>query len=587
MSPIPPGLDFIARSLINFVLPCIAVYPALSIGISRFLDLDLPRWMLVSSSLGLRMGYILAKPWIKALKDSRAAHAKGAVLPPHVKESSWGLTKTFLHELKDGYPAESLRKLSEKYGTHAFRLTIGIDQIYFTTEPAHIKSLLASDFEAFDKGPDLRSQMESLFGTGVFNTDGEMWKFHRSITRPFFTKDRISDFANFDRHAQDAIKKAKDRLAQGYSIDFQDLVGRFTLDSATEFLFKHDVHSLDAPLPYPPNTPSAAKNSSIFTNHPSNLFVKSFVRSQEVIARRNTMGSSWPLLEFWKDTVAADRDILDLFLQPLLEKGFEEKKSKIGDSKVIPETLLDHLVDQTSDEKVIKDELVNLLIAGRDTTSSLLTFSLYMLIEHPEVEQRLRQEILEKVGPERNPTSEDIRALKYLKAFLNEVMRLYAIVPMNSRSSAKPVILAPSAGSNTPLYIPTGSMVLYSVFLIHRRTDLWGPDALDFDPDRFLDERVHKYLVPNPFIFCPFNAGPRICLGQQFAYNEASFFLIRLIQQFTSFSLDEAARSPEATPKPEWAGMEGPQGKDRIRLKHSLILSVRGGLWVKMKEVST
>ncbi|KAK0462790.1 cytochrome P450 [Armillaria novae-zelandiae] len=91
---------------------------------------------------------------------------------------------------------------------------------------------------------------------------------------------------------------------------------------------------------------------------------------------------------------------------------------------------------------------------------------------------------------------------------------------------------------------------------MHRRTDLWGPDgrvnnyitlysltdpylmiALEFDPDRFLDGRLHKNLTTNPFIFVPFNAGPRICLGQQFAYNEASCYLIRLLQTFSSFSL--------------------------------------------------
>ncbi|KAL9709405.1 Protein kinase alk2 [Leucoagaricus gongylophorus] len=92
-------------------------------------------------------------------------------------------------------------------------------------------------------------------------------------------------------------------------------------------------------------------------------------------------------------------------------------------------------------------------------------------------------------------------------------------------------------------------------------------------------------MVANPFIFCPFNAGPRICIGQQFAYNEASFFLIRLIQQFTSFSLDEAARLPDAIPKPEWAGIRGPQGRDRIRFHVTLTMFVRGGLWMKMEEV--
>ena len=76
------------------------------------------------------------------------------------------------------------------------------------------------------------------------------------------------------------------------------------------------------------------------------------------------------------------------------------------------------------------------------------------------------------------------------------------------------------------------------------------PAALKFDPDRFLDERVHKYLTPNPFIFCPFNAGPRICLGQQFAYHEATFYLVRLLQQFTEFTLDQETNVP---PPAEWA----------------------------------
>jgi cytochrome P450 len=72
---------------------------------------------------------------------------------------------------------------------------------------------------------------------------------------------------------------------------------------------------------------------------------------------------------------------------------------------------------------------------------------------------------------------------------------------------------------------------------------------LKFDPDRFLDERLHKYLTPNPFIFCPFNAGPRICLGQQFAYHEATFYLVRLLQQFTGFSLDQETN---ISPPGEW-----------------------------------
>jgi cytochrome P450 len=125
-------------------------------------------------------------------------------------------------------------------------------------------------------------------------------------------------------------------------------------------------------------------------------------------------------------------------------------------------------------------------------------------------------------------------------------------------------------------------------------TDICTFIADEFDPDRFLDERLHKYLTPNPFIFVPFNAGPRICLGQQvnsppsspsfhaglicvsiqFAYNETSFFLIRLLQQFSAVSLVPEAQSPEARPPKEWALEPGRKGKEKVRIKSNLTMSV-------------
>ena len=77
------------------------------------------------------------------------------------------------------------------------------------------------------------------------------------------------------------------------------------------------------------------------------------------------------------------------------------------------------------DPKVIRDETLNILLAGRDTTACTLTFAVYMLAEHPEVLSRLREEILSRVGPTAAPTLEDIREMKYLRAFINETLRLY------------------------------------------------------------------------------------------------------------------------------------------------------------------
>jgi len=118
---------------------------------------------------------------------------------------------------------------------------------------------------------------------------------------------------------------------------------------------------------------------------------------------------------------------------------------------------------------------------------------------------------------------------------------------------------------------------------MHRREDLWGPDALVFDPDRFLDDRLRKYLVPNPFIFLPFNAGPRICLGQQFAYNEVSLFLIRLLQTFSGISFAPDA-DPHSLPPVSWATGEARRPIERVWLKAHLTLYANNGSWFRMKE---
>jgi len=261
--------------------------------------------------------------------------------------------------------------------------------------------------------------------------------------------------------------------------------------------------------------------------------------------------------------------------------GEDEKGGEDGDGE---ETLLDHLVRFTDDPVILHDEVLNILIAGRDTTAASLTFAVYFLSQHPHVLERLRAEVLEKVGASRRPTYDDIREMKYLRAVLNETMRLYPAVPFNVRFTVNETTIPNSDTHGRPFYVPANTGVSYSVILMHRRKDLWGPDAEEFDPDRFLDERVGKYLTPNPFIFLPFNAGPRICLGQQFAYNEMSFFLIRLLQQFATIAFAPDAHAPETLPPAEWRGAPGRKGVEGVWPKLHLTIYSHGGMWVRMGE---
>ncbi|KAI9572479.1 cytochrome P450 [Boletus coccyginus] len=577
---LPPGIVFITANAPRIILPLVLALCGIQL-LNTVFNVYIPVWLQVPF-------YVASFPLVLACRstyadfhDRRQAAMNGAILAPRVPTKWPGgldLLLTSVWNSRSGYMGEVIEKQCKDNGN---AITLGIlwENRIFTTEPEHVKALLATQFNSFAKGPIFYDTAVSLLGTGVFNSDGDIWKFHRSMTRPFFNKDRISDFEIFEKHADDAIEQVKARLRQGYPVDFQDMISRFTLDSATEFLFAQDVRSLSAGLVYPPSSPLST--SVAFQDHPANQFAHAFLEAQLATSYRGRFGSPWRLFEFWSDRVGKHMHVCHEFIDPILKAALS-KKQELKEVGMIPngnekerevlegETLLDHLVNYTEDLAVIRDEILNIMIAGRDTTAGTLTFVVWMLSQHPNVLHKLREDILTVVGNSRSPTLEDLREMKYLKAVINETLRLYPPVPFNSRTSTAPVVL-PAAKGGQPIYVPANTRVPYSVFLMHRRKDLWGPDAEEFDPDRFLDERLHRYLTPNPFIFVPFNAGPRICLGQQFAYNEVSFFLVRLFQAFSSVSFAEDVQTLAPT---EWAKAPGRKGVEKAIIRSHLTMYV-------------
>ncbi|TRM61562.1 cytochrome P450 [Schizophyllum amplum] len=582
----PPGVVFLLRALPRLVYPSLIAYGCLRV-LDNICEIRTPAWVGVCVVVFVHPLLWTAQGVYAEMQTRDKAKVAASDVPPLVpSDLPWGLSHLIAlrQSAKAGLLAQIFGAWAKKVGSTVYRVNLQGDIRIVTLEPDHIKAILATQFEEFDKGPVLYDLLYSLLGSGVFNSDGEMWKFHRTMTRPFFNKEKIAHFDNFDRHADDIIRQAKKRLAEGFPIDFQDMVSRFTLDSATEFLFGHDVNSSGAGLPYPPTSSHA--NSPEFLNHPSNRFVTAFGEGQDLAAMRSRAGAAWRLLEFWKDDIKPCRDVVDDFVREILADPAQMKldiEAKKATSETKPndkDTLLQHLVTFTQDQNILADEIVNLLVAGRDTTAGTLTYGVYKLAEHPDIADKLRAEILDKIGPTRRPTYDDIRDMKYLRAFLNEVLRLYPIVTAN-----KDTLLPYKDAHKRPVFVPKGTRCLYSVFLMHRRTDLWGPDAGKFDPDRFIDERLHKYLTNNPYIFVPFNAGPRICLGQQFAYNEMSFFLVRLLQNFTAFSLADDAQPRESIKHFRTADTEDAELEKRVFAAH-LTMYLKNGLWVRMTEAS-
>ncbi|KAI0751543.1 cytochrome P450 monooxygenase pc-2 [Daedaleopsis nitida] len=588
-SKIPPGLPYFFRRLGVTLLPAVAVFAASRVLASqRGVDL-VTIWVALAALLSVPAAYAARIVYWRWSVKRKAARA-GAVLPPSWEGTSFGnmdILKWCMTRFFSGYPGDGFWDKIDELG-HLHSLSIFWDPIYLTTDAKVLKAILSTDFAEFEKGGMLRDTLNSVLGTGVFNTDGAMWKFHRTMTRPYFTKDRISHFEMFDRHADLAIRKMKERFAGGHAVDFQDLVARFTLDSATDFLFGNCVDSLKSDLPYAYNDQTGKQ--IVRLPSAADRFAEAFMGAQYAIAMRLRKGWTWRLEELHRDASAKHMKVVDAYLQPILQEALRKNRAAIGKAQTKSEdgeeneTLLDHLTKLTDDPVLLHDEILNIMIAGRDTTAATLTFAVYLLCMYPEVFKRLRAEVLEKIGPAQMPTFEDIRTMKYLRAVINETLRLYPVVPFNLRVATCDTTIPNSDPTKPRVFVPTGVAITYSVFLMHRRKDYWGSDALYFDPDRFLDERLNKYFTANPFIFLPFNAGPRICLGQQFAYNEMSFFLIRLLQNFSHMEMDLAAQPPEARAPTEWASAEGQQGREKIIPKAHLTLYVEGGLWVKMTE---
>lgn len=182
------------------------------------------------------------------------------------------------------------------------------------------------------------------------------------------------------------------------------------------------------------------------------------------------------------------------------------------------ETLLGHLVSAGLDDGTIRDQLLTMLIAGHDTSTALLSWSLALLGQHPDMLMRVQAEVDTVCGTDR-PTFDHAMRLTTLKAVTDEALRLYPPIHLGSRLAAVDI---PYQGA----VIPAGTRVIYSIYLTQRDPKYW-PDADQFQPDRWLDG-----FKPTPYTFLPFGGGKRNCIGALYGDVETRLVLARLLQQF-------------------------------------------------------
>lgn len=405
--------------------------------------------------------------------------------------------------------------------------------VVVTVEPENIKTVLATSFKDYSLGMR-RSQIGPLIGDGIFTLSGEGWKHSRTMLRPQFSREQVCQLDSLRAHVDVLLSQFKTNSAAGY-FDAQKLFFMLTLDTASEFLFGESTNALAPP-------PTAEKRVS---GNPvsGTQFASAFQAGLETITMRLIMG-----IFYWtqdsrefRDAANVCKRFIDYFVQEALASTADGATTNANDSEH-DYVFIRELAKETRDPVVIRDQAFNILLAGRDTTASLLSYTVWHLAQDPRVLRKLREAVLETFGTDPDTiTFESLKRCEYLGHVLNEVLRVNPVVPVNFRTAIRDTVLPRGGGpdESQPVLVPKDTVVAYSVYTLHRDEAFWGADSEEFRPERWAEHRSRTWE------YLPFNGGPRICLGQQFALTEAGFTIVRLMQTFSGIELDPSLRNTD------------------------------------------
>ncbi len=377
---------------------------------------------------------------------------------------------------------------------------------YVMKHPEHIHAVLVTQAAKMRKEHSAFELLSRVVGDGLLTTDGDVWRRQRRLLQPAFSQARL---ATYSTAIVDEAVRMRDQLTSGQELDVSRAMMELTLRVVCRTLFSHDPRG---------ETDDVANAMSALQDGVSTPdFLPSWLPT--------------PHRRRFRDSVAAiDRIVYRM----------------IGERRSGPaaDDLLQSLITASDEqgglsEKEMRDQLVTLFLAGHETTSHALTWTWYLLSQNPEAARKLREE-LDTLGG-RAPTLDD--PLPYTDMVIKESMRMFPPVYLLARSPAEDVEI----GGYT---IPRGTEIVLWIYMTHH-DPRWFPEPERFRPERFAADNESK-LPKNAYV--PFGAGPRACIGKQFATIEARLLLATLAQRF-AFDLvpgHRVAMRPRVTLNPKF-----------------------------------
>jgi cytochrome P450 len=389
------------------------------------------------------------------------------------------------------------------------RMRFGPRYSYAVFHPDLVKHILVDNNKNYIRNRFGNELFKEIIGLNLLTSDGDFWLRQRRLMQPAFHRQRIAGFGPLITASAANMLARWDQLPAGEYIDIAHEMMQTTLQVVGQALFSVDLLNDSSGLGR-----SIEVGSAYFTYRLGRLFAPPlWVPTRLNREYKRTRAATFHI---GPDMIAARRraaetnatgesatggrtnpDMLDL----LLEARYEDTGQPMSDEQIATEIRM-------------------FIAAGHETTSNTLTWTLYLLSQHPEVEAKLHAEV-DRVLAGRTPTIADLPQLVYTRMVIDEAMRLYPAAWILARQSLAEDWLG-------DYHLPAGQGLTIPIFAIHRHPDFW-PEPETFDPERFDPVQTasrHKYA------FIPFGAGPRLCIGNNFAITEAQLILTMIAQQY-------------------------------------------------------
>ena len=395
-----------------------------------------------------------------------------------------------------------------------FKVKIGPSgSIVFTRSPEFIKQILQKNHKNYNKSPLQTRDLSKYIGKGLLTSNGEHWRTHRRMIQPAFHKKKLIGLLNT---MDQAIKVELERIVPGETQDVYPLMGDLAFQTVAKSLFTRD----DIQKEMTELKTITEDNQKMLIREMRQPYLKWwYTLSGEINAHLKLSRQARHILNEIIEQRIRSKEEKDDLLDMLLEAKYEDTSSM-------------------SREQLI-DEVLILFAAGHETTANALGFTLYLLAKNTGIQEKAFQEVA-KVDLDNTDVFNNLAVLTYIKQCVEEGMRLYPPAYYIDRMSIEEDQLGEYS-------IPKDTMLLLAIYELHRDADFWEHPEF-FIPDRFEASKKKDYSD----YYYPFGAGPRMCIGNNFAMYEMVLTIARILKKYRmTTDVEEIEINPLISLKPK------------------------------------